>query len=137
MINTPEGFKQKGDIYTNSIDTPDFFATCCEYSGELLTICITLKRDSGIRKAIFDFMINTEAGEKGLVGYNSKMYSIEDWVVPHILIKKPLEEDEDATRTSNFITAGIQVRFMSAINQGKQVEINKRKRGAKHPLDFF
>jgi hypothetical protein len=116
------------NIYTSSIQTSDLFCNYCEYQEGFLTLCIKLVRDSPPRVELFNFITESEAYSKSLIGEHSTSYFIEEWFPAHILFLIPLENCSNPHRLANFITTGLQVRLEATINQGELITLNALKK---------
>lgn len=124
---TPDPNK-KETIFTSSIETSDLSCNYCEYQGEFMTLCIRLKRPIPPRTGLFNFIVETEAFSKSLIGEYSKSYFLDSWFPAHIIFLIPTFDNQNPHRLANFIVTGLQVRLEATINQGNLITINQIRR---------
>ena len=124
-IEPPQNVEQ---IYTSTIETTDLYCNFCEYRGNYMTLCIKLNRPSPPRKTLFNFIMETEAFTKSLIGEESSSHYIDSWYPAHIIFCIPLKSNNNPMRTANFILTGLQVRIEATINQGALITANQNKR---------
>ena len=127
-IGEPLQRSNTNNIYTSYIKTSDLACNYCEYQEGFLTLCIKLLRDSPPRVGLFNFIAESEADSKSLIGEYSKSYFIEDWFPAHVIFWIPLDNCSNPHRLANFITTGLQVRLEATINQGELITLNKYKK---------
>ena len=114
----------KSTIYTSSIETVDLSCNYCEYQGTHMTLCIKLKRPMPTRINLFNFIAESEAYSKSLIGENSLAYYIQNWLPGHIIFVIPTFEMTNPHRIANFIVTGIQVRVEATVNQADLITLN-------------
>lgn len=119
---------RKETIFTSSIETSDLSCNYCEYQGEYITICIKLKRPIPPRTSLFNFIVETEACSKSLIGEYSEAYFLENWFPAHVIFSIPTFDNNNPHRLANFIITGLQVRLEATINQGSLITLNQLKR---------
>jgi hypothetical protein len=93
-----------------------------------MTLCIRLNRPTPARCTLFNFIMETEAFTKSLIGEEASSHFIENWYPAHIIFSIPLKNSDNPMRTANFILSGMQVRMEATINQGELIEVNRRKK---------
>ena len=114
----------KSNIYTSSIETVDLSCNYCEYQGSYMTLCIKLKRQMPPRINLFNFIAESEAYSKSLIGEGALAYYIDNWLPAHIIFVIPTFDMTNPHRAANFIVTGLQVRVEATVNQADLITLN-------------